>query len=257
MLATAAFVSPATATPTVTLNANLRPETLGASTNVSVGFRISTVKGQPPDQLRSFSLQLPPGMGFFSTSLGIATCAEQLLLSEGSVACPRESTMGSGEVITEAPFGAQSFSETAPASIFMTTANDGHTTMLFYFDGRIPVIATLVVPAEVLTPTGTSLSVISSQVPQITTAPGSEDLAILGLQMTIGSRHIVYYKRVHGRSVAYHPAGLAIPELCPKGGFVFGGNFSFADGSQVHNTAAVPCPAQAAARRGGRGRRRR
>jgi prepilin-type processing-associated H-X9-DG protein len=138
----------------------------------------------------------------------------------------------------------------------MTQANDGHTTMLFYFDGSIPVIATLVVPAEVLTPTGTSLSVISSQVPQITTAPGSEDLAILGLQMTIGPRHIVYYKRVHGHSVPYHPAGLAIPEVCPRGGFVFGGNFSFADGSVVHNTAAVPCPAQTAARRGGRGGRR-
>lgn len=247
-LAAGVWVSTATAAPTVTLHAQLQPERLGKSTNVSIGFRVAAAAGQQAAELRSFQLQLPPGMGFFSTTLGVATCAESVVLADGPAACPRESLMGSGEVLVQAPFGPQGLNETAPASIFMTNAIDGHTTMLFYLQASNPVIASLVFPTEVLTPEGSSLSVLDGEVPQIATAPGSGDLAIVELHMNIGPRNILYYKHDHGQVVPYHPAGLAIPERCPSGGFVFGGTFSFRDGSQVQGSTTVACPAHSAAR---------
>jgi hypothetical protein len=241
-LVLSAFASPARATPAVTLHASLRPEKLGASTNISVGFRVATSPGQQPAQLRSFALQLPPGMGFVSSTLGVATCSEQLLLAAGAGACPRESLMGSGEVLVQAPFGPDGVNETAPASIFMTSAINGHTTMLFYIDATSPVIAALVFQTAILTPEGSSFSVLSGEVPQIATAPGSADLVIDDMQVNIGPRDILYYKQVHGHTVAYHPTGLHIPERCPRGGFVFGGSFGFQDGSRVRSSTAVACP---------------
>jgi hypothetical protein len=226
----------------VTLQASLQPERLGSSTNLSIGFRIATKGGQEPTPLSSFAVTLPTGMGFAETTLGLATCSERALLEQGVGACPRESLMGSGYALVQAPFGSELVTEKTPASIFMTEPVEGHTTMLFYFTGRSPVIAALALQTQVLTGVGSSDSVLSTAIPGIPTAPGAPDVSMLALDAIIGPGKIIYYKRIHGRRVAYHPKGLGIPARCPRGGFLFTGEFGFQDGSRANARSVVPCP---------------
>jgi len=234
--------APAAASPAATLRATLQPETLGASTTVSVGFRIAASPEPEPSPLSSFAVRLPAGMGFAGSTLGLATCSEQTLLTEGAGACPRESVMGFGSAQVQAPFGSQVVRETGRVSIFMTQPVDRRTTMLFYFDGREPVIAPLVLQTEILTPESTFDSVLSTEIPPIPTAPGGASVSILSLRADIGPSHVWYLRRVHGRTIAYHPRGLNVPETCLRGGFVFTGVFRFQDGSSATSRSVVPCP---------------
>jgi hypothetical protein len=242
VLAPAGLPAPATQAPAVALRATLQPETLGASTTVSIGFRIAASTGPEPPPLSSFAVRLPTGMGFAATTLGLATCSERTLLSDGSGSCPRESAMGFGSAQVQAPFGSQVVLETGGVSIFMTQPVDRRTTMLFYFDGRKPVIAPLVLQTQVLTPAGSLDSVLSTQIPPIPTAPGGANASMLSLHADIGPSHVWYLKRVHGRTVTYHPKGLNVPEVCPLGGFVFTGEFRFQGGSRSVARSVVPCP---------------
>ena len=241
--------APAAAAPTVTLQAKLQPETLGASTTVSVGFRIAALAELEPPPLSSFAVRLPTGMGFAAATLGLATCSEQNLLSEGTAGCPRESVMGFGSAQVQAPFGPRVVRETGRVSIFMTQPVDRRTTMLFYFDGRKPVIAPLALQTEILTPESSLDSVLSTEIPPIPTAPGGANVSMLSLQANIGPSHVWYFKRVHGRTVAYHPKGLNVPETCPRGGFLFTGEFRFQDGSSATSRSVVPCPPRGARNR--------
>jgi hypothetical protein len=245
-LTSAGLPAPAAA---VTLRATLQPETLGASTTVSIGFQIATSSEPEAPPLSSFTVSLPAGMGFAGSTLGLATCSEQTILAGGAGACPRESAMGFGSAQVQAPFGSQAVRETGRVSIFMTQPVDRRTTMLFYFDGREPVIAPLVMQTEILTPENSFDSVLSTEIPPIPTAPGGASVSILSLRADIGPRHVWYLERVHGRTVAYHPKGLNVPETCPRGGFVFTGEFRFQDGSSATGRSVVPCPPRGARNR--------
>lgn len=241
-LALACLPSMAAVASAVTLQAKLQPKTLGASTTVSIGFQIAASTAQQLSPLSGFEVSLPAGMGFAATTLGLGTCSAQTLLSEGVGACPRDSAMGYGSAQVQVPFGAQIVRERARVSIFMTHPVDGRTTMLFYFDGRAPVIAPLVLQSEVLTPENSLDSVLSTTIPSIPTAPESADVAIVALQVSIGPSHVWYFKRVHGRTVAYRPTGLNVPETCPRGGFAFSAELRFQDGSALAAKSVVACP---------------
>lgn len=242
MLAVAVFPSLACAAPGVALRARLQPETLGGSTTVSISFQIAASGGQAPPPLSSFAISLPTGMGFAATTLGVATCSEAALLAGGAAACPRDSVMGSGSALVEAPFGAQTVYETAQSSIFMSQSVDGHTTMLLYFDGLTPVIAAFVLQTEIVPGESSFSSVLDGAIPQIPTTFGAADISMRSLHAIIGPSHLLYYKRVHGRTVAYRPVGLNVPEMCPRSGFLFAGQFDFQDGDHVTARSIVACP---------------
>jgi hypothetical protein len=59
--------------------------------------------------------------------------------------------------------------------------------------------------------------------------------------MTLGG-NLTYYEIVKGQSVPYHPAGVGLPQSCPRGGFSFAATFAFLDGSRSRADTAVPCP---------------
>jgi hypothetical protein len=254
-LALVVLAAPAAAGPAATLRAKLQPNELGADAAVSLGFHLGAGAGGEPAPLSGFSLRLPPGMGFAASELGLATCSAASLLARGAAACPRESLIGGGAAQIRVPFGARAVREAARVSIFMARPARGHTTALFYFDGRMPVIAPLVLRSEVLTPEGSRASILSTPVPAIATAPEGPEAALVALRATIGPRSLRYRKRVDGRLVAYRPRGIGIPARCPAAGFVFAARFRFRDGSEAGAKDVVRCPASNSGRgTGGRGR---
>ena len=55
---------------------------------------------------------------------------------------------------------------------------------------------------------------------------------------------LTYYERVHGRTVAYRPQGIGLPDSCPRGGWKLAARFTFIDGSASRARTAVRCPAR-------------
>ncbi len=246
--AAAAAVAP----PPVTLRAALDPEQLGESTTVSVGFQIASPPGQLPSPLTEFDVRLPAGMGLAATTLGLETCSTEALLRGGAAGCSVESRMGFGSASVEASLGSQLVNESARVSILMGQPIAGHTTMLYYFEGKAPVIAPLVFPSEVLSVANSPTSEFDTAIPPIPGLPGSPDVSILSLRASIGPNHLTYYRRVHGRLVGYRPIGMSVPSTCPRGGFVFSGEFGFQDGAHTTAKTTVACPRLAHTPRGAR-----
>jgi hypothetical protein len=244
--ATAAAANGVVAPPPVTLQAALDPEQLGESTTVSIGFRIASPPGQPPSPLTEFDVRLPAGMGLAATTLGLETCSTEALLRGGADGCSVESRMGFGSASVEASLGSQLVNESARVSILMGEPIAGHTTMLYYFEGKAPVIAPLVFPSEVLSVANSPTSEFDTAIPPIPALPGSPDVSILSLRASIGPNHLTYYKHVHGRLVGYKPIGMSVPPTCPRGGFVFSGEFGFQDGSHTTAATKVACPSAVA-----------
>lgn len=230
------------AAPQATLTAKLRPEKLGAAAEVSVAFHLRPGLGEALQPLTNFALHLPRGMGFASSQLGLATCSPSRLLSSGVNGCPRESLMGNGSAQVRVPFGTQVVNETARVFIFMTEPVDEKTTTLFYFDGRRPVIAPIVLQSQVVTPEGSADSILDTPVQPIPSTPDGPEASLVAMRSTLGPANLRYYHRVGGRRVPYRPEGLSIPARCPDGGFSFEASFRFRDGSQIRAHTTVPCP---------------
>lgn len=242
VLALGALPPAAAAAPQVSLRAKLEPLRLGADTTVSLGFHVTPGPEGELSPLSNFALRLPSGMGFAASTLGLATCSASTLLARGASGCPHESLIGFGAAQVQVPFGTQVVRERARISIFMTRPVRRHTTTLFYFDGRQPVIAPLVLQSEIVTPESSLDSVLRTPIPAIPTAPEGPEGAMLALRAAIGPPGLRYFKRVDGRTVAYRPRGISIPETCPPGGFAFVAKFRFRDGSRTGARTRVPCP---------------
>lgn len=233
----------ATAAPVVNLHVNLSPLQAGRSTTIYISFKISARdEGVPP--LSGFDIRLPAGMDFATTTLGLSTCSEVSLLAEGVGACPPDSVMGFGSVQVQAPFGPQFLAESAHLTTFMTTLTEGHTTMLFYVDGRVPVIAPLVLSTQFRAAANSLDSELNTAIPLIPAAPGTGNVVILGFRSSIGPQGVTYYRRVHGRTVSYQPEGLRVPANCPRTGFAFLASFRFQDGISAMAKSVVPCPSR-------------
>lgn len=252
LLALALAPPVAVAAPQATLTAKLRPERLGAATAVSIAFHLQPNPGEALAPLEDFALRLPRGMGFAASELGLATCSPSRLLALGVGGCPPESLIGNGSAQVRVPFGSGTVSERARVLIFMGKPVAEQTTTLFYFDGRVPVIAPIVLQSQVVTPEGSSDSILETSVQAIPTAPDGPEATMVTLRSTIGPASLRYYHRQGGRRIPYRPEGLSLPTRCPRAGFRFAASFRFHDGSETRTRTAVPCPQRRhGTRRGG------
>jgi hypothetical protein len=242
------------------LIAKLSPDKLGADTTVTVGFRIGASSGDLPPPLVHVAIALPAGLGFASSTLGTATCDSSVLTARDVGKCPSNSVMGRGSDVIEVPLGPVAVRETARVTTFMGPSTGTHTNLLFYAEGRDPVIASLVFPGELLDDSGTGVfgTLLETSVPLISSTPGGPDASVVSFETTLGPKGLTYYRRVRGELVDYRPVGLAVPEVCPRGGFPFSARFAFLDGTEASATSTVRCPRSRTAGsrrfRGGRNR---
>jgi hypothetical protein len=224
------------------LHASFSPDRLGAPTTIAFGFQLSTAEGAAPPPLTGLSLHMPAGMNYTTTQLGLAICQPTALLERGVTGCSPNSRLGSGSAFVEVPFGVGSGHEIPEIQAFSGPSPNGNLVVLFYANGAAPVSAQLVFSGEVLPDSGRFGSQLAATVPPVTSVPGGPDVSILSVQTTIGPSHLVYYKHVKGRRVAFRPRGVSVPERCPRGGFPFSAEFTFQDQSHASAQTAVPCP---------------
>jgi hypothetical protein len=229
-------------TELASLRASFSPDRLGAPTTIAFSFHLETTEGIAPPPLTSLVLRIPAGMNYTGTTLGLATCQPSALQARGPAGCPPNSRLGYGSALVEVPFGTGQGHEIPEIQAVSGPSPRGNLVVLFYANGLYPVYAQLAFSGEVLPDTGRYGSQLATNVPLVSSVPGGPDVSIVSVQTTIGPSHLIYYKHVHGRLVAFRPRGVAVPERCPHGGFPFAASFAFQDGSRTSATTTVPCP---------------
>jgi len=222
------------ATQTATIKASFSPERLGAHTTVSLGFRLAATAGIP-SPLTGIDFRYPADLGIATSGLGLASCDPAALQEHGSSACPANSIMGYGSAAAEVPLGPEIVPETASIVLVAGPSRNGYLNLLVAATGRSPVAARIVMPT--LLDNGH----LHISVPLVPSLPEGPDVAVVRVNATIGGK-LTYYQRRHGKRVAYHPQGVVLPKHCPRGGFRFGGTFSFLDGTQAQAATVVKCP---------------
>jgi hypothetical protein len=230
-----ALPSSALGATTTTMSAAFTPDRLGASSIVSLGFQIRAPAGQVPSPLIGVDFHYPVNLGIATTGLGVASCPPAELQAHGASICPPDSRMGSGSAQVEVPVGGGVEKETASLALVAGPSPNGYVQLLVAATGLSPVIARIVIPS-LLQPGEFKLAV-----PLVESLPEAADVSVVRAHLVIGG-NLRYYEPVHGRNVAYRPAGIGIPRSCPRGGFPFSARFVFQDGRRATARTTVPCP---------------
>jgi hypothetical protein len=224
--------------PAASLHVAVSPERLGGSTTISFGFTIAAGEQSLPPALTVLNVGLPAGMGVDLG--GLRPCSESALLAHGRSGCSANSQVGSGSVVVRVPLGNVIRTENAALTVFDGPRRGGHTTLLFFAAGSLPIATRLVFPGVILA--NAREPHIEALIPLIPTLPEAPDAAIVAMDSTIGTLQRRYYRTVGGRRESIAPKGATLPANCPSGGFSFFASFAFGNGAGATAAAHVECP---------------
>jgi hypothetical protein len=246
----------AQAQTTARLHAAFQPYRLGRRTTLQFEFAFSAPVGAVPPPLTEMQLSYPRGINFFLNDLGIRRCAESVLQASGPAGCPPDSAMGYGVVETGIVLGGTPVQESSPVTILRAPERDGHLALLFFAEGREPVVTNVIFSGVLLPARDPFGGNVKIGVPLVETLPGAPYVSVLHLHATIGPEHLTYYHNVDGVSLAFAPQGLLLPPTCPRASFPFAAIFVFSDGTRAVASTTVPCTPGRAAHRAASRRRR-
>jgi hypothetical protein len=220
------------------------PERLGRSTTVEFSFTVS-----PPRALRTFALQLPAGVGFARSSLGLEQCSPARIAADGPQGCPADSRVGFGSALAEVPVEADA-QERAGVSALTGPPDGEEMTILFVLSGAWPVSRQFLLTSHLsLAAPGPFGATLLGESPPLTLWPEGPAIALRRFQSTIGPYHLTYRRRLGSRSIAFTPRGMTLPNSCPRGGFPIAASFTWWDNAGgTRALTRVPCPQAGAAR---------
>ncbi len=232
----------ATAPPQVDMHVAFMPDKPGTETTVAVGFHIRTPHGELPPPVTKLDISLPAGMGLGTTNLGEATCSTAVLENVGLEGCSPNSFMGTGHGLIDAQIGPQILEEPVELAILMTEAQKEHTTLLMQGVGWSPVAAEAIFTSQLLESEHGYGATLVTEIPLVRPLPGADTyMALTSMFTTMGPQNLTYYKYKRGKRVPYKPRGIAIPPICPRGGYRFQGTFTFLGFAPQVVTSTVPC----------------
>jgi hypothetical protein len=241
LLAASASVALACATPVcsaptsgsqgpATIAASFHPDRLGALGALTVTIDLSgDALGDPPPLRRSV-LRLPAGLGIEVPHL--RSCEPERLRLLGARGCPAQSRLGVGRAFIRAPLGSQLLGESISLWVFLGPLHNLQPTFEMLAQGYTPFDERVVLSGTVLPdnpPYGEDLVLA---IPAIPTLPLEPAASIASMSLTIGSSQ----RSVRESNTTIEPA------RCPLGGFPFGAEFTYADGSTQDVSAVSPCP---------------
>lgn len=232
----------ALAQTTARLHAAFEPYRLGGRATLQFEFAFSAPAGQVPPPLIEMQLRYPRGINFFLNNLGTMTCTQRTLEASGPAACPPDSVMGYGVVRTGIVLGGTPVQESSPITILRAPERDGDLALLFFAEGREPVVTDVIFSGLLLSAKEPFGGRVKIGVPLVETLPGAPYVSVFHLHATIGPEHLTYYREVDGVSLAFVPQGILLPPRCPRHSFPFAAIFSFSDGTHALASTTVPCP---------------
>ncbi|HEY4279686.1 MAG TPA: hypothetical protein VGM91_15785 [Conexibacter sp.] len=223
---------------------------LGGSSPLRIGLHVNPrLKASP---VTAIELRYPASLGITTSGLGIAACHhtqaqfDNVVVDYGTglIDCPRNAVIATGEAagaIHNSDDGAELSREVGSITVLSGPIRDGHLGLVTLVTGWHPVGAELVYAGQIAPAPAPYGGALSITLPPLPAGYGAQ-VALLDLDLTLGGRNIVYTRRAGGRTIAYHPDGIALPERCPTAGFRFAATFTFADGSRNSDTARARCP---------------
>ncbi len=221
--------------PSATLTAAFRPERLGAATTISFAVHIDPRPATGPLPLKGIEVSYPTNLSLFTSGLGLEACSPAALAIEGTSACPADSEMGTGTALVEVAFGPATVKEHVALGIYAAPSSDGYLHLAILAYGSTPVIAQIVLTGVLLR------GRLQISIPPIVSLPEAPYASVVSMHATLGGA-LTYYEHVHGRTIAYRPRGIGLPESCPRGGWKLGTSLAFIDGSSSRAATIIPCP---------------
>lgn len=226
-----------------------RDATLGAPSALRIGLSVDPQRR--PSPLKELRIMYPRRLGVVSSGLGLAACSppahafeDVLVVGSGLDGCSPNAVMGYGSLIAEVRLSSgQVIPEYATLALLSGPIEDGRLGLVVYIDGQRPFGGRFVLAGrvhEAPAPYGGALAVTLPTVPAL---EGVAEVALIDVRLTIGAPQIVYRERVRGRTVAYRPDGVVLPNRCPRGAFRFRARVTFEDGGSAETVTTVPCPA--------------
>ncbi|MGA9876491.1 MAG: hypothetical protein WBQ21_11855 [Solirubrobacteraceae bacterium] len=215
-----------------TIAASFHPDRLGGLGALTITIDLSgagETLGDPPP-LRHSILRLPAGLGIEVPHL--RSCEPERLRLLGARGCPAQSRLGVGQAFIRAPLGSQLLGESISLWVFLGPLHNLQPTFEMLAQGYTPFDERVVLSGTVLPddpPYGEDLVL---EIPAIPTLPLEPAASIASMSLTIGSSR---------RSVGESNTTIE-PPRCPLGGFPFGAEFTYADGSTQDVAAVSPCP---------------
>lgn len=228
----------------VSMHAWFTPYRLGASTTIGFSFKIQSPPHTVPQPLIGINLELPHDIGAATSDLGLADCTPNAFFENGIAGCPPNSLVGKATATATVPIGPALISEQVHIGLTATASESKNLEILYAAEGLTPVFSQLTFRGEILEANPPYGEEIDTFIPPIETLPEAPYASVVSMSATIGPEGITYYKRSHGKRVAYHPEGIGLPARCPSGGFHFAGTFTFLDEATKTLRVVIPCPAR-------------
>jgi hypothetical protein len=129
--------------------------------------------------------------------------------------------------------------EFATVSLLLGEVVNGRIGLVVYVNGVRPFGAKLAFAGELSRASGSFGGALVARLPAIPALEGTATVTLTNMRLAIGSRAIVYRTRSGAR---YRPEGVALPSRCPRQGFRFRSEVTFADGGRASAETVVPCP---------------
>jgi hypothetical protein len=222
--------------PRARLTAAFRPKRLGAPTTVAFTIEIAPPAQGVPAPISRIEFGYPENLGLATSGLGLAACEPTALEEEGTSACPANSKLGQGRAVVEVPFGPEIVQESVMLGLYAAPSSDGRLHLAILVHGKKPVLASLVMTGVLLP------GRLQINVPAIVGIAGGPDVSLVKMSASLGGA-LTYYEHVGGRSVAYQPQGIGLPDRCPRGGWRLAARFAFINGTRSAARTVIPCPA--------------
>ncbi|HEY7951719.1 MAG TPA: hypothetical protein VID70_01955 [Solirubrobacteraceae bacterium] len=227
-----------------TLTSTFSPDQLGARGALTFSIRYAVTglesnsavaptpaEGRVPSPVRRLFVHFPAGMGLDIPNL--RGCSAARLRAHGARACPAAARVGQGHALTELPGGSQIVDERITLTAFVGPLRGGQPTLAILAEGFTPLSERLVFNGEMRfdrAPYGEELVL---DVPPIRALPATPDASPVLFSLTLGVSR-------HARSSAANT--VIVPAKCPKGGFPFAAESTYANGSRGSVLARMQCP---------------
>lgn len=212
------------------LTFSIRYAVTGLESDSAVGP--SPAEGRVPSAVHKLSVHFPAGMGLDIPNL--RGCSAARLRAHGAGGCPAASRVGGGHALTELAGGSQIIDERITLSAFVGPLRNGQPTLAILAEGFTPLSERLVFNGKMRfdrAPYGEELVI---DVPPIRALPATPNASTVLFSLTLGVNR-------HARSSAANT--VIVPSRCPKGGFPFAADSTFANGSRGSVLARSQCPA--------------
>lgn len=213
------------------ITATLSPDRLDAAARLNIDIAYGQVESELPPPVRHALLRLPYALGIDIPTL--RSCSASHLRAHGARGCPSQSLIGTGQALTDALLGSQLLSEHVALSLFVGPLVNLEPTFEILAEALTPFHERVVIVGKVLPddpPFGEDLSIT---LPPIRTLPLEPDASIVSLSLSIGPRPGTRSRESNA---------VLVPAHCPRGGFPFAIESSFADGGSSKTLTAAPCP---------------